>query len=699
MFKKAKPIWVKDKSKEMNTYAVFRTVITAEEGATLHITGTAFYRIYANQTFVGAGPARTAYGYLREDEISLEPYMNNGSCELVIEAVGYYCYSMATVKQPSCIIAEVRCDENVIAYSGYDFEGYQPDCKLQKVERYSVQRHFTEVWDYRNGNTITDAKYASELEVLSESFHILDRVVPYPLYEQIHLKQAMTYGFFEYDETLPCDTWRYSWHEIPEWWGVYTCDEVQHQPFSWVQHQKQTVKERAVDLPLVLKAGEYVVLDFKRIETGFLCAHMKAAVDSDVVIAFAEYSEGEDFTFTNMNVHNVVEYLMSEGQEKDTQSFEPYTFRFVMLAVKEGEIQLDSLGVMTYMFDISHVKYLESGDHVLDSIYRAAVRTFAHNTLDIYMDCPSRERAGWLCDSYFTAKTEYALTGDTKVEDAFLENYRLFKDVQNVLPKGALPECYPADISPGGVFIPQWTMWYILEVEEYINKRGHIDKKEDFRESIYGLLDFYRRYENEDGLLERLPSWNFVEWSKANEWTMDVNYPTNFLYAQVLESIYLLYGDEECKKRCAQVRKVAVEQSFNGQYFLDHAVRDSEGVLQRQEHSSEACQYYAVLFGGVDIYSEKYQELKHMILHVFAPDRKGKMPEIMEFNMFIGAYLRMETLLQMEEYDLLLRDVKSLFGKMEEYTGTLWEYRQFRGSQDHGFASYALVIIEKCLAI
>ena len=27
------------------------------------------------------------------------------------------------------------------------------------------------------------------------------------------------------------------------------------------------------------------------------------------------------------------------------------------------------------------------------------------------MDCPSRERAGWLCDSYFTAKTEYVLTG------------------------------------------------------------------------------------------------------------------------------------------------------------------------------------------------------------------------------------------------------------------------------------------------
>lgn len=220
---------------------------------------------------------------------------------------------------------------------------------------------------------------------------------------------------------------------------------------------------------------------------------------------------------------------------------------------------------------------------------------------------------------------------------------------------------------------------------------------EEFRDSIYGLLGFYRQYENEDGLLERLPSWNFVEWSDANSWTKDVNYPTNFLYAQVLECIARLYGDEECKKRSEEVRAVAVEQSFNGRYFMDHAVRDEYGKLQLQNNSSEACQYYAVLFGGIDIHSDKYKELKHLILHVFTPDRNGVMSEILEVNAFIGAYLRLETLLKMKEAQLLLDDVKGFFGKMEEYTGTLWEYRQFEGSYDHGFASYALVVIEEAL--
>ena len=115
------------------------------------------------------------------------------------------------------------------------------------------------------------------------------------------------------------------------------------------------------------------------------------------------------------------------------------------------------------------------------------------------------------------------------------------------------------------------------------------------------------------------------------------------------------------------------------------------------EDSSEAGQYYAVLFGGIDINSEKFRALKTLITDVFAPDRGGKMPEIMEVNAFIGAYLRLEALIKMGEYELLLRDVKGFFGNMEQYTGTLWEYRQFRGSCDHGFASYAMVAIQEAM--
>ena len=42
---------------------------------------------------------------------------------------------------------------------------------------------------------------------------------------------------------------------------------------------------------------------------------------------------------------------------------------------------------------------------------------------------------------------------------------------------------------------------------------------------------------------------------------------------------------------------------------------------------------------------------------------------------------------------LLAQDLKSFFGGMVASTGTLWEYKQHKGSYDHGFASFAALAI------
>ena len=61
-------------------------------------------------------------------------------------------------------------------------------------------------------------------------------------------------------------------------------------------------------------------------------------------------------------------------------------------------------------------------------IYRAALRTFSHNAVDLFTDCPSRERAEWLCDTFFTGRAKHFFFGDSVIEDAFLENYVLYKN-------------------------------------------------------------------------------------------------------------------------------------------------------------------------------------------------------------------------------------------------------------------------------
>ncbi len=696
MFTKAKPIFPVHKSTEKNVFAAFRATAADLHGTSLAITAFSFYQVWVNGKFVAFGPARTAKHYARVDILPLDGYARDGENEIVITVNGHYCRALSTVFQPSFVQAELCRGKEVLLATGYDFDAYLPTCKVQKVKRYSVQRHFSEVWDYQNGSALCDPACRVDTEVLANAPTPIERRAPYAYYEDISLNSTASHGTLAYDASLPVRTSPYSFQPSDRW-GYYTDDELLCRPYEWIQERKQIKAAGMTALPLTLCENDYAIFDFTRIEVGFIKLLATASEDADVIIGFTEDADADNFQFTNMNVYNAQELLIGAGRSIDHMSFEPYVGRCFIVAVRKGTICLNGFGIKTFMHDPNGVRIPEPADPTLRSIFRGAVRTFVHNAVDIYMDCPSRERAGWLCDSYFTGKTEYALFGNTQVEDAFLENFRLYQN-EGEFPVGALPMCYPGDEQDDQKFIPQWTMWYILEAEDYINQRGHAADKELFRPSLEALLDFYRRYENTDGLLEKLPSWNFIEWSRANQWGQDVNYPTNFLYAAVLEAVYRIYGDEKYLRRAEEVRAATISQSFDGTRFYDHAIRNADGKLILQTADcSEIAQYYAILFGGFDINKSKYAALKHLVTKLCYAD-STEMPSDMEpINAFIGVYLRLEALLKIKEYALVLRDVRDFFGEMEALTGTLWEYRQLKGSRDHGFASYALVAMSKAL--
>jgi len=216
--------------------------------------------------------------------------------------------------------------------------------------------------------------------------------------------------------------------------------------------------------------------------------------------------------------------------------------------------------------------------------------------------------------------------------------------------------------------------------------------KEIFRSSVMGVINFLERYENSEGLLERLPSWNFVEWSMANSWVYDVNYPTNFLYCAMLDAAGKTFSCERILAKADKVRRKTIECSFNGELFVDHAVKKAEGNYVNEHHISEVCQYYAILFGGIDLDLPEYSALKSHILHDFKEFDAGEYTFCSK-NAFIGLYMRMNTLMHMKAGQVLADNLEEFYSHMSRTTGTLWEYKDGQGSLDHGFASYVALTI------
>jgi hypothetical protein len=236
-------------------------------------------------------------------------------------------------------------------------------------------------------------------------------------------------------------------------------------------------------------------------------------------------------------------------------------------------------------------------------------------------------------------------------------------------------------------------MWYVLEVCEYLTQRNVNVDKELFRNSVNSILNALVRSETEEGLLCRLPSWNFVEWSTANQWTKDINWPTNALYCQVLESVGTLYGYPEMVEKANRLRVIIAERAFDGELFVDNAILQN-GEMVNTQNSSEACQYYMALFCKIDLDDPRYFALNNYIKDGFESFDKSKKPFVV-VNAFIGFYLRICTLIERQEWEVLARDCKKFFGGMVEKTNTLWEYKTVVGSQDHGFASYATIAIDQ----
>ncbi len=247
--------------------------------------------------------------------------------------------------------------------------------------------------------------------------------------------------------------------------------------------------------------------------------------------------------------------------------------------------------------------------------------------------------------------------------------------------------CYPGDV-PRENSIPQWTLWFVAELYEFGKRGGDV---EPFRDLVGRILTFFEGYENSDFLLEKLPYWNFVEWSRANDWVKDVNYPTNMLYYRVLKNCAEMYGFD-LNEKAEKIREAIIAQSFDGLYFRDHAKRLEDGTLEVLDDRSAICQHEAFLFEVADD-SPKFAEIRRLMLEHMgvAGDKSALIDRLEPLDLFIGFAVRVELLANLGEHARNLDEIKALYGPMSESTGTLWEHRDGRASLNHGFGSFIAV--------
>lgn len=692
LFENAKQIFIKNCREKVNFQAGFRCKFNAmaDREYELHITGATLYSIYLNGVFIFYGPARAAHGYLRVDTLKLQAA--EGENVLCVSVAGYNCPCFGNMNHKSFIQAEIFENGVSIKHTGRDFSAISLNkLREEKAYRYDYQRAFTEVWYLDNNSPLTnwiETDFESE-PICSYQYDekLIPRVFTEPDFQMVRFGEPVAYGFFEQAEEL---VFYKSDHLIGKNYTIvcYAPSEIRNPVLTDVQGRYIT------DNSHEMNENRYAFYDYGRVNTGFICASITAEKDSEVYIIFSEKQQ-EDGSLELKDIPSIIKYeLKASDKAYDLQAFEAYSLRYLIILVKRGSIKIHNVGLREYSYPYSYNTTLEVEDEALLKIFDSARETFRQNTIDGFMDCPGRERGLWLCDSYFTGQAEQIFAGKGVVEEQFLKNFMMAKEFPGI-PVGVIPHNYPSENC--GV-IPQWAMWYVLEMNEYLKRRR--DDKEIFREFCYDFLKYLQNYERYDGLLKKLDGWNFIEWSDANKYVeiADVSYPTNMLYARVLEVVGTLYNDAPLCKKAKMIKDLIVAHAFDGTLFCDGAIWNGTEYVNMTE-VSETCQYYAVFCGVADEQDKKFCRFFDYFYHILGYERKKKQeyPEIAYSNLFIGMTVRFECLLKKGRYEQLLDEIKEYYGHMAEQTNTLWEHDSTIASLNHGLSSVAGVLIIKAL--
>lgn len=699
-FALARPVWPAGRELDMNLMVGFRAVFekTERQNVCLRIAASSLYRCFVNGKFVGHGPARGPHGYYRVDEWDLTDNLTCGQNIVVIEVVGYNVNSYYLLDQPSFLQAEVIAGEEVLAATG-EHERMFDACilreKVQKVQRYSFQRTFVEAYrlwpgyDRWRSDVTCDRESILCCEVELKS--LLPRGVLMPAFDKRYPIEYVNKGCIETEKHVE-DYWKdRSLTNIGPRFKGYKEDELEVILSSELQELEtiSCIDVNEVWLPsssVNLELGTYSILDYGVNLSGFLGATIRCTEDTRLVFVFDEVLSERDVDFKRLGCVNAISYQMPAGTY-EVESFEPYTLKYLKIIVLQGECEISDVYLRELANSSVSAASFECSDGRLNRIFQAGLQTFKQNAVDIFMDCPSRERAGWLCDSFFTSRVEYDLSGDTKIERNFLENFLYPKEFPH-LPAGMLPMCYPADHNDH-VFIPNWALWFVIELEEYLKRSQDRDTVDGLKTKVLALFDYFERFRNEYGLLDKLEQWVFIEWSMANSFTQDVNYPTNMLYASALAAAGRIYGLPDLVEEADRIRDVVREQSFDGRFFHDNAVRE-DGILKVTDNKTEVCQYYAFFFEVAT--PETQRALWKLLSERFGPSRKqaDEFPDIHMANAFIGNYLRLELLSAFGHTNQLMKEIVNYFLYMAEQTGTLWENVGSYASCNHGFASHVI---------
>lgn len=690
-FKQARAVWCGGLTNQWNQFAGFYKEMLLEEAQeiTIAIAARSYYRLYVNNQMVANGPARTAHGYCRVDEIKLAVH---GAVKLAVELAALNKpgkYSNDCTLEPGLFVAEITDKSGrVLTATGDDSWGCRElPYRRSLVETMSHCRGIIEWYDLDENSydwRMGKGEFSTPA-VIEDLVAFLPRRAPYASYRPIPMETVEDLSDIVCADGDTGVIIAIAKLADPAWYKMLPEENLFLEGLKKEKDAVFTGNYRIFDTltdgkRIELKPGNApaaVTFGREKSELGFIDFNITVAQPCCVDVINSDHLHFSGALKSNTYV---TRYCLSPGSYHLT-TFEPKLVRYIKMILRtEGEVMLSYPVLLDDAYADDHDCFFSCNDGELNAIYEASRRTLRLNTLDIFMDCPERERGGWLCDSHFISQSAWQMFGDLSVERDFLENFMLTDGTKKW--KGFFPEVYPG--SKGreeAVGITTWSFWLMTELYDYYLRSGDRELIDASEARVNCFINGLLSLRGSSGLFEGLQD-QFVDWSLSNKaFNLEpINIPNNCLAVCVLEKMALLYDREEWKQSADEVRSIIEAMDQGNPLFTekgDNGVFDN-GRLGRGGCLTEAGTAYE-LWSGFHLEDKKY--INGFVNTMGYSPKYRSDPNYGKANIFIGMIVRFDVLARLGKIETLVKELKDIYlAELRDGSGTFFEgYNAFSG--------------------
>jgi hypothetical protein len=187
------------------------------------------------------------------------------------------------------------------------------------------------------------------------------------------------------------------------------------------------------------------------------------------------------------------------------------TWRYMKIDVRTaGEpLTLDRLAAHSTGYPFEEQGRFDAGDATLARLWEVGWRTARSCAHETYFDCPYYEQLQYVGDTRIQALVSYAVAGDDRLARQAIVSFE-----RSRRSEGITFSRYP---SAPQQFIPPFSLLWVGMVHDFWMWR---DDPAFVRRQLAGtrtVLDWFTERLRSDGLLGRLPWWNFVDWCEGFE--------------------------------------------------------------------------------------------------------------------------------------------------------------------------------------